>query len=248
MKVAIVHYWLVGMRGGERVLEEICKLYPQADIYTHVVERESLSSHLLQHEIYETFIGKLPFATRHYQKYLPLMPYALENLDLTGYDLVISSEAGPAKGVITSPEALHVCYCHSPMRYIWDQYHEYAKEKGIIQKLTYPILTHKMRIWDAASASRPDHIIANSRFVAQRIKKFWGRGSDVIHPPVDFEAFQDSNNSPDDFYLVAGELVPYKNVGIVIRAFNALQKRLIVIGDGPERSTLEKQAEPNISF
>ncbi len=130
MRVAIIHYWLVGMRGGERVLEQLCLMFPEADIYTHVVDREKISPLLKRHRIVETFIGRLPGAKRHYQKYLALMPRALEELDLTGYDLVISSESGPAKGVIPPPDAAHVCYCHSPMRYIWDQYHTYREGLG----------------------------------------------------------------------------------------------------------------------
>ena len=140
MKVAIVHYWLVGMRGGEKVLEALCELYPDADIYTHVAVPENLTDRIRKHKIVETWIARLPLARKFYQKYLPLMPLALESLDLSEYDLVISSEAGPAKGVITSPDSLHICYCHSPMRYIWDQYPVYREQAGFLTRLVMPLL------------------------------------------------------------------------------------------------------------
>lgn len=189
MKVAIVHYWLVGMRGGEKVIEEFCKLYPDADIFTHAAIPENLSDTIRRHKITETFIARLPGGRKHYQKYLPLMPHALEALDLTGYDLVISSESGPAKGIITHPDALHICYCHSPMRYIWDQYHIYRAEAGRLTRLMMPWLAHKLRIWDMASAARVDHFVANSGFIARRIAKSWRRKAAVIYPPVDVSAF-----------------------------------------------------------
>jgi len=162
MRVAIVHYWLVNMRGGEEVIEALCELYPQADIYTHVVDYNQISPVIAQHKIYTTFISKLPRAIRWYQKYLPFMPMALEDLDLRGYDLVISSESGPAKGVIVSPETLHVCYCHTPMRYVWDMYHDYTENLGRITRFMIRPIMHYLRIWDLASASRVDHFVANS--------------------------------------------------------------------------------------
>lgn len=161
-KVAIIHYWLVVMRGGERVLERICDLYPDADIFTHVVDHSALSQTIKRHRIFTTAIAKLPFARRQYQKYLPLMPGALEALDLSAYDLVISCEAGPAKGVITRPDAIHVTYCHSPMRYLWDQYHAYRAASGRLAGLYLKLIAPRMRAWDRSSASRPDLIIANA--------------------------------------------------------------------------------------
>ena len=248
MKVALVHYWLVGMRGGEKVLEELCRLYPDADIFTHVAAPENLSETILKHRIIETFIGRLPMAKKHYQKYLPLMPWALEGLDLTGYDLVISSESGPAKGVITNPDALHVCYCHSPMRYIWDQYHIYRKEAGWLTRTVMPLLAHRLRIWDTASAVRVDHVVANSAFVSRRVKKFWGREAEVIPPPVDIDAFTPNGQQAENFYLCAGELVTYKRPDLVIEAFNRSGRNLVMIGDGPARAQLEAKAGPNIRF
>lgn len=243
-----MHYWLVGMRGGEKVIEEFCRLYPQADIFTHVAIPENLSDTIKKHRIIETGIARLPGAKKHYQKYLPLMPQALEALDLSGYDLVISSESGPAKGVITGPDTVHVCYCHSPMRYIWDQYHIYRNQAGWLTRSAMPYLAHKLRIWDTVSASRPDHIVANSAFVAKRVAKFWGREADVIHPPVDLEAFKLAQTPPEDFYLTAGELVTYKRADLVINAFNRSGRKLVMIGDGPERERLQASAGPNIQF
>ncbi|AUC56763.1 glycosyl transferase (plasmid) [Sagittula sp. P11] len=246
MKVAIVHYWLVGMRGGEKVLEEFCKLYPQADIYTHAAIPENLSDTIRRHRITETFIARLPGGRKHYQKYLPLMPRAL---DLTGYDLVISSESGPAKGVITHPDALHVCYCHSPMRYIWDQYHIYRAEAGRLTRLMMPWLAHRLRIWDTASAARVDHFVANSGFIARRIAKSWRREAAVIYPPVDVSAFSGPDLAePEDFYLYAGELASYKRPDLVVDAFTRSGKPLVVIGEGSERRALEARAGSNVRF
>ncbi|MFK7875486.1 MAG: glycosyltransferase [Paracoccaceae bacterium] len=249
LKVAIVHYWLVGMRGGERVLEDICALFPQADLFTHVADTENLSPALKQHQINQTFIGRLPGAKKHYQKYLPLMPHALEALDLSGYDLVISSEAGPAKGVITDPNALHICYCHSPMRYIWDQFHVYHTQAGRLTRFAMPWLAHRLRLWDFASAARPDVIVANSDFIRRRVAKSWGRDARVIHPSVDLAAFTPGDpNAVQDFYLSVGELVSYKRPDVLVDAFNQSGKALIIIGDGPERSALQSKAKSNIKF
>lgn len=249
LKVAIVHYWLVGMRGGEKVIEDICMLFPQADLYTHVAIPENLSDALNRHSITETFVGRLPGAKKHYQKYLPFMPRALESLDLTGYDLVISSESGPAKGVITDPDTVHLCYCHSPMRYIWDQYHVYRAQAGRVAKLIMPLMAPSLRLWDHASAARPDHIIANSEFIRRRISKSWGRDASVIHPPVDLSAFQPGD--PDaigEFYLYVGELVSYKRPDLMVEAFNASGKPLVVIGEGAEKAALEQMASSNVTF
>lgn len=248
-KVAIIHYWLVGMRGGEKVLEDLCRLYPQADLFTHVAIPENLSDTIRAHRITETFVGRLPFARRLYQKYLPFMPRALEQLDLTGYDLVISSEAGPAKGVICDPDAVHVCYCHSPMRYIWDQYPVYHAQAGRLTRLVMPHIAHRLRVWDTASAARVDHVIANSAFVARRIAKAWRRDATVIHPPVNVDDFIPRGPVEiGDHYLYAGELVSYKRPDLVIEAFNASGKRLVVIGEGAAKKTLQAMAGPNITF
>jgi glycosyltransferase involved in cell wall biosynthesis len=247
-RVALIHYWLVQMRGGEKVLEALCEMYPDAHIYTHVVDRSKLSEIIKRHAIYTTFIAKLPFSKRLYQGFLPLMPCALEELDLSAYDLVISSESGPAKGVITRPDAVHLCYCHSPMRYIWDQYHVYRRDSGIATRLFMSIFAKGLRIWDQSSASRVDRFIANSNFVRMRIRKYYGRDAGVIFPPVELENFTVAAAPARDFYLCLGELVPYKKTVIAVEAFTRLGKRLVVVGDGGDRKKLEKIAGQNVEF
>lgn len=246
-RVAIIHYWLVTMRGGERVLERICDLYPEADIFTHVVDHSALSQTLKRHRIFTTMIAKLPGAQKHYQKYLPLMPRALEALDLTAYDLVISCEAGPAKGVITRPDAVHVTYCHSPMRYIWDQYHAYRNAGGRGARAFLSAVAPRLRIWDQASASRPDLIMANSHFVRRRIGKFWGRDAAVVYPPVDVEQFVPTAAVSDEFIWVS-QLVPYKRPDIAVDAFTRSGRKLHVIGDGPMLADLRRRAGPSVRF
>ncbi|NPD16072.1 glycosyltransferase [Xinfangfangia sp. D13-10-4-6] len=249
MRVALVHFWLVGMRGGEKVLEALCRLYPDAVIITHVADRTKLSPLILSHEIRETFIAKLPGAKKHYQKYLPLMPRALEQLDMSEFDLIISSESGPAKGIIPRPDALHLCYCHSPMRYIWDQYHTYRARAGRLSRLMMPLISPRLRLWDVVSAARVDQFIANSSFVAQRIQTYYRREAEVIAPPVAVDEFRPA--PPDqigDHYLMAGELVSYKRPDLAVAAFAKSGRRLRIVGDGAERRALEKIATPNIEF
>jgi glycosyltransferase involved in cell wall biosynthesis len=247
LKVAIIHYWLVGMRGGEKVLESLCESFPQADIYTHVLDESAISETISKHKIFTTFIQKLPQAKRRYQKYLPLMPLALEQLDLRSYDLVISSESGPAKGVITSPDTLHICYCHTPMRYVWDMYQDYLGNAGRITQLLMPPLIHYLRLWDFVSAARVDHFIANSHHVAKRIQKHYRRDATVIYPPVDTAAFTPST-SHEDFYLIVAQLVGYKRTDLAIEAFNRMGKPLIIIGDGEQFNQLCAQAKPNVKI
>ncbi len=211
MKVAIIHYWLVGMRGGEKVVEALCEMYPQADIFTHVYVPEMVSDRIRQQRVIPTFINSLPRAARMYKTYLPLMPLALEQLDLRGYDLIISSESGPSKGIIAPSDALHVCYCHTPMRYIWNMYHDYRKSAGWVARLMMPSLSHYLRMWDVTSAVRVDSFVANSATVARRIHRYYGVDSVVIHPPVDTSSFSIAAASElGDYYLMAGELVSYK--------------------------------------
>lgn len=245
LRVAIIHFWLTGMRGGERVVESLCRMFPKADIYTNVVRPEALSQTLLTHPIHTTFIQKLPGSIKHYQKYFPLMPLALEQLDLRGYDLVISSESGPAKGVITRADTPHICYCHSPMRYLWDFYQDYLDSTGPATRFLMRPLFHRLRLWDYASVQRVDHIIANSRAVQRRVKRWWGRESTVIHPPVDVSAFANPDMSqlknvlgqpvPGSYYICLGQLVSYKRVDLAVQACTATGRNLIVSGDGPER-------------
>lgn len=245
--VALLHYWLVNMRGGEKVVQALASMYPNADIFTHVVAPEALPSELASRNIRTTFIQHLPQAKRRYQSYLPFMPLALEQLDLRKYDLVISSESGPAKGVLTSPTATHVCYCHSPMRYIWDMYHDYLEKSSLPVRLLMRPLCHYLRIWDFASAQRVDHFIANSRFVAERIRKCYRRDATVIPPPVDVMAFS-PNSEKDDFYLFFGELVGYKRADLAIEAFRASGRKLIIAGKGEQLETLRRRAPENVQF
>lgn len=235
------------MRGGEKVLEDLCNLFPQADIFTLVVDPSSISEKLRQHRITSSFVQKIPGVKRHYQALLPLYPLALEQFDLSGYDLVISSESGPAKGVLTRPETCHICYCHTPMRYLWDMYHDYLKGAGPVKKLLMPWLCHYLRQWDQASANRVDYFVANSKHVAKRITKHYRRDADVIHPPVEADAFSIAPKV-DDFYLMVGQLVQYKRPDIAIQAFSKNEKPLVVIGEGEGLVSLKKMAGPNIKF
>ena len=248
-KVAIVHYWLTGMRGGEAVLEALCRMFPSADLFTHVYNQNAASPTINKHTVTTTFIDRLPFANRLYAHYLPLMPIALEGLDLTSYDLVISSEAGPAKGVITAPGSVHICYTHSPMRYIWDQYHVYRKEASWFARILMPVFAHHLRIWDESSAARVDGYIANSNHVANRVRKYYRREAIVIPPPVAINQFTpESTERVEDFYLWAGELVSYKRPSIAIDAFTVMNKPLVVIGGGKPSRELISRAGKNITF
>jgi glycosyltransferase involved in cell wall biosynthesis len=247
MKVAIVHYWLVGMRGGEKVIEALCEMYPQADIFTHVYVPKMVSEKIRQHRIIPTFINSLPHSAKLYKRYLPLMPLALEQLDLRGYDLIISSESGPTKGIIPPPEALHVCYCHTPMRYVWNMYHEYRAGAGWLTRTIMPPVSHYLRMWDITSAARVDSFVANSATVAGRIRRYYGRDSVVIHPPVDTDAF--SNAAPaecGDYFLMAGEVVSYKRPELAVRAFNEMKLKLVVIGGGEMLEEIRRIAGPTV--
>jgi glycosyltransferase involved in cell wall biosynthesis len=246
-RVAIIHYWLVGMRGGERVLERLIKLFPNADIFTHVHVPEATSAIINARPIFTTFIQRLPGAARHYQKYLPLMPMALEELDLRGYDLVISSESGPAKGVIAAPDALHLCYCHSPMRYLWDHYHQYKDTAGRLSRLAMPTLFHRLRQWDTTSAMRVDAIAANSSFIRQRVRRAWGREATVVHPPVETSLFHRAEevHAP---YLWVGQMTPYKRADLALDAFNAMKLPLLMVGDGEMAAALKARAGPTIKI
>lgn len=246
-RVAIVHYWFVAMRGGERVVERLLRIFPNADIFTNVYDPHSMSATLKKAPIKAGFVNRLPFARRLYQYYLPLMPMALECLDLTAYDLVISSESGPAKGVITRPDAMHLCYCHSPMRYLWDHYHQYRAEAPLLARGAMPLIYHRLRQWDVTSSARVDQFIANSHFIQQRIRKVWRRESEVIHPPVDISLFHQSAEI-DDNYLWVGQMVPYKRPDLAVEAFNANGLPLTMVGSGSMLKKLRAIARPNIVF
>ncbi len=249
MKVALIHYWLVGMRGGEKVLEALCRIFPDADIFTHVCDPKALSPTLRRHRIIETSVGRMPMARRLYQSYLPFMPGALERLDLSGYDLVISSESGPAKGVIAPVNAPHICYCHTPMRYLWDQYHMYRSGAGTAAKMAMPVFAPSLRKWDVTSAARVDTVLANSTHVAKRVQKYWRRDATVLAPPVDVDAFEITTRPLGDYYLWVGELAPYKRPDLAVEAFTRMRKKLVVIG-GPGKTArdLKRRAGNTIHF
>ncbi len=235
MKVAIVHYWLVTMRGGEKVLEELCRLFPEADIYTNVYNPDKISDTIKSHKIYTTKVNKLPMAKKLYQKYMPLMPNALMELDLTPYDLVISSESGPAKGVCPAPGAFHLCYCHTPMRYLWDMYHEYFKNSNPVVKFFMKKMIPSLRQWDLLSSNLVDHFVANSSFVAARIRRYYNRQADVVFPPCDIKKYADCQRAPEDFYLFFGQLVGYKRADLAIEACIKSGRKIVVIGEGKSK-------------
>lgn len=247
MKVAIVHYWFVTWRGGERVIEQLLRLFPDADVFCHVVDPEIEREHLAGHKVQTTFIGKLPGASARYQKLLPLMPVALEQLDLSGYDLVISSESGPAKNLLIGPDTVHICYCHSPMRYVWDMYHLYAAQAGRFTRAIMKPLMHYMRIADIASASRVDYFIANSKFTSRRIEKCYRRDSHVIYPPVSLSDFE-CNAEKSEYYLMLGQLTAYKRPDLVVDAFIKSGRKLVVIGEGELLPQLRQRNSPNIQI
>src|SRR4051794_10146681 len=245
MRTAIVHYWLLHRRGGEKVLEALCRLLADADIFTLFCDRESLSPELRRHRITTSFLNPLRGA---YRSLLPLMPMALESFDLRGYDLVVSSESGPAKGVITSSGTRHVCYCHTPMRYLWDLYPAYRNEwtRSRWKRAAMAPLSNYLRLWDFASASRVDRFVANSANVRQRIWKTYRREADVVHPPVEVDRFY--HKPADDYFLIVSELVAYKRIDLAVREFSRSGRRLRIVGDGPEYRTLRRQARNNVEF
>jgi glycosyltransferase involved in cell wall biosynthesis len=248
-RIAIVHYWFVSYRGGERVVEAMASMFPQADLFSLVVDPESLPDSLRNRAIATSFLQRLPGSRRWHRHLLPFYPFALEQFDLSGYDLVLSSESGPAKGVLTSAQTCHVCYCHSPMRYLWDFYHGYKNGRSF-GSLSHPFFTlaaHYLRLWDAASANRVDYFIANSRNVASRIQKHYRRKSAVIHPPVNVNAGYVAEKS-GDYYLAVGQLVDYKRIDLAITACTRLGRRLHVVGEGEQYTRLRRLAGPSIVF
>jgi glycosyltransferase involved in cell wall biosynthesis len=246
IKTALVHYWLINMRGGEKVLELLCDIFPDADIYTIVYDPSVISPKISRHKITPSFIQKLPFGPKKYQQYLPLHPIAIEQFDLSNYDLIISSESGIAKGVLLPPEVCHICYCHSPMRYIWNMYHEYKKSLNYPFRILWAFFSNYLRQWDYVNSQRVDYFIANSKNVQNRIKKYYNRSADVIYPPVDFSRFR--HNDSEDFFLFVGQLIPYKKADLAVKVFNRLNKKLVIIGDGPQKTKLLKTAMPNITL
>lgn len=252
MKVAIVHDWLTTWAGAEKALAELLNCFPQAEVFTtvHFLPADEITC-LVGRKIHTSFIQKLPGARKHYRRYLPLMPLAIEQFDLKGFDLIISSSHAVAKGIISDPNAVHVCYCYSPMRYAWDMQHQYlrqsGKEKGIMSWLMRWQL-HRLRQWDYISAQRVDHFVAISNYIQRRIQACYRREADVIYPPVDVDKFK-HDRPRDSFYLTASRMVPYKRIDLVIEAFNKMpEKQLIVIGDGPDYKKLAAMAGSNVTL
>ena len=250
--VGIVTDWLVTYAGAEIVVKEFIDLYPTAELYS-VIDflNDEARKQLNNKQAKTTFIQNLPFSRTKYQKYLPLMPLAIEQLDVTSHDVVLSSSHAVAKGVLTGPDQLHLSYVHSPIRYAWDLQHQYLREsflnKGIKGTLA-KILLHKMRIWDYRTANGVDHFIANSKFIARRIKKVYGRDADVIYPPVDVERFT-LNENKENYYFTASRLVPYKRIDLIVEAFSHMpDKKLLVIGDGSEMNKIKSKASKNIEI
>jgi len=248
MRVALVHDWLTGMRGGERCLEVFCELFPEADLFTLVHVPGAVSPVVEERRVVSSFIQRLPDAGQSYRRYLPLFPAAIRRFDLSGYDLVLSSSHAVAKSVRVPPGALHVCYCFTPMRYVWDLYGEYFGARASWPaRLLMPPVAAALRRWDRQTAAGVHHFVAISRFVADRIRRAYGRDADVIYPPVDAARFS-IDESPGDYYLVVSALTPYKRVDLAVEAANRTGRRLIVVGAGPEARALHAAAGPTVEF
>lgn len=248
MRVALVHDWLNGMRGGEKVLEAFCELFPDADIYTLIWLKGRVSKKIESHRITVSALQKFPLAENKYRYYLPLMPSIIERFDLSEYDLVISSSHCVAKGVKTGKKTTHVCYCYTPMRYIWDQYTEYfnPERAGIFTRILMSIARPYLQKWDVKSSQGVTHFITLSEHIKRKIAAHYNRDSTVIYPPVDVENYP--QNREENYFLIVSALVPYKRVDIAIRAFNELGYNLKIIGTGPDESRLKAMASPNIEF
>lgn len=242
LKVAIVHDWLVNYGGAERVVEEFLKVFPQAEIYTLVYDKKKMGKFFPPEKVHTSFVQKLPAATRLYTKFLSLMPKAFESFDLTQYDLVLASSSSCAKGVIVSPKSAFVAYIHTPMRYAWDLYFDYKKRSNPIVGKFMEMQIPKIRLWDYVSAQRIDATVANSKYIARRIKRFWNRDSQVIYPPVDTERLKPSGLPAEDFYVVFSRFVPYKRIDLAISACGELGRKLVVIGGGSQEKELKELA------
>lgn len=248
-RVALVHDWLTGMRGGEKVLEVLCELFPEATLFTLLHNRGSVSPQIESMPIRTSFLQHVPFRRERYRNYLPLFPRAIESFDFSGYDLIISTSHAVAKGAKPAKGALHICYCHTPMRYVWELYEDYfgPGRAGVLTRVAMKHIAPRLREWDVRTSSRVHHFIANSQNVARRIQSTYGRRADVIHAPVDTGRFPLSTRA-GGYYLIVSALVPYKRVDLAVDVFNRLRKRLVVVGKGPELSRLRSMAGGTIEF
>ena len=254
LNVALVHDWLISLGGAERVLLAIQELFPRAQVFTLLYDRHGPCK-LIEEKgstIHTSFLQKIPGIKKGYRYFLPLMPLAIEQFDLSAFDLVISSSFAVAKGVITGPDQIHISYIHSPIRYAWDLQHQYIKTAGYkgLKSALIRLILHYMRIWDFRTSCSPDYIIANSQFIARRIKKVYGREAKVIYPPVDVSRFLEQSPRPkENFYLTVSRLVPYKRIDLIVSAFSKMpDKKLVVAGSGPEFQKIKKMAGSNVQL
>lgn len=251
MRIALVHDYLVQYGGAERVLEVFSEIFPEAPIYTLVYDKNIFQNRFGRKKIYTSFLQSLPFSKSHHRAFPVLMPMAVESFDFSSFDIVLSDSSGYAKGIISDSGTLHICYCHTPMRYAWDDYYSYTENFSaakLIRKVI-PLAMNYIRLWDKISADRVDKFITNSNFVAKRIAKYYRKPATVIYPPVSLPFFdQGKKNKKDDYFLIVGRLIPYKKFDLAVGAFNILGSRLKIIGDGPEAEKLKKMAKPNIEF
>ena len=252
MKKALVHDWFSTYAGAEKCIESFTDIWDDFEIYSLIdflsdVDRDKI---LKGKRAHASFIQKLPFAKSKYRNYLPLFPLAIEQFDLSGYDVVLSSSHAVAKGVLTHSNQLHIAYVHTPIRYAWDLYHQYLCESGLdrgLKGILAKYFLHKIRLWDASTANRVDHYVANSRYIARRIKKTYGKPSDVIYPPVDVDKFT-LREAKEEFYLTASRMVPYKKIDLIVEAFSQTDKKLLVIGDGPDMAKIKSKAGKNVEL
>lgn len=247
IKVAIVHDWLTGMRGGEKCLECFCELFPEATLFTLVHDKGSVSPAIENMDIRTSFLQNFPGISKNYRSFLPLFPKAIESFDLSGHELVLSSSHCVAKGVKSPPGALNICYCYTPMRYAWKFFDEYFSKEAPLKRWAISKILEQIKKWDTAVNKRIDYFIAISDNVKNRIGRFYSRSADVIYPPVDTE-FHDERGEDEGFYLVVSAFVPYKRVDLAVKAFSENGKRLVVIGDGGEAARLKKMAGKNCEF
>ena len=252
MKKALIHDWFSTYAGAEKCVESFTDIWDDFEIYSLIdflkgTDRDKI---LKGKRAHTSFIQKLPFAKDKYRNYLPLFPLAIEQFDLSGYDVVLSSSHAVAKGVLTHSNQLHIAYVHTPIRYAWDLYHQYLRESGLdrgLKGMLAKYFLHKIRLWDASTANRVDHYVANSRYIARRIKKTYGKPSDVIYPPVNVDKFT-LRETKEEFYLTASRMVPYKKIDLIVEAFSQTDKKLLVIGDGPDMAKIKSKAGKNVEL
>ena len=252
MKKALIHDWFSTYAGAEKCVESFTDIWDDFEIYSLIdflsgTDRDKI---LKGKHAHTSFIQKLPFAKDKYRNYLPLFPLAIEQFDLSDYDVVLSSSHAVAKGVLTHSNQLHIAYVHTPIRYAWDLYHQYLRESGLdrgLKGMLAKYFLHKIRLWDASTANRVDHYVANSRYIARRIKKTYGKPSDVIYPPVDVDKFT-LREAKEEFYLTASRMVPYKKIDLIVEAFSQMDKKLLVIGDGPDMAKIKSKAGKNVEL